>query len=47
LKELGIEARLQKEVAMMVMCPYISYLIAEGLELSGIVSILCNGIILS
>jgi len=31
----------------MVMCPYISYLLAEGLELSGIVAILCNGIVLS
>jgi sodium/hydrogen exchanger 8 len=29
------------------MCPYVSYLIAEGLELSGIVAILINGIFLS
>ena len=29
------------------MCPYVSYLIAEGLELSGIVAILTNGIFLS
>ena len=35
------------EVAMMLLCPYVSYLIAEGLELSGIVSILINGIVLS
>ena len=32
---------------MMLMCPYVSYLIAEGLELSGIVAILTNGIFLS
>lgn len=32
---------------MMVMCPWVSYLIAEGLELSGIVAILVNGIFLS
>jgi len=47
LQELKNESRLQSEVATMVMCPYISYLLAEGLELSGIVAILCNGIILS
>lgn len=29
------------------MCPYVSYLMAEGLELSGIVAILINGIFLS
>jgi len=32
---------------MMVLCPWVSYLIAEGLELSGIVAILVNGIFLS
>ena len=31
---------------MMLLCPYVSYLIAEGLKLSGIVSILTNGIFL-
>lgn len=31
----------------MMACPYITYLLAEGLELSGIVSILINGIVLS
>lgn len=31
----------------MILCPWVSYLIAEGLELSGIVSILVNGIFLS
>ena len=35
------------ELAMMLLCPYVSYLIAEGLELSGIVAILINGIFLS
>ena len=29
------------------MCPWICYLIAEGLELSGIVAIMVNGIILN
>ena len=32
---------------MMLLCPYVCYLIAEGLELSGIVAILINGIFLS
>ena len=31
----------------MIMCPWVSYLIAEGLELSGIVAIMVNGIVLS
>lgn len=31
----------------MFLCPWVSYLIAEGLELSGIVAILVNGIFLS
>lgn len=35
------------EVALMLVAPYASYLIAEGLELSGIVAILINGIFLS
>ena len=35
------------ELAMMILCPWVSYLIAEGLELSGIVAILTNGIFLS
>ena len=29
------------------MCPWICYLIADGLELSGIVAILTNGIVLN
>lgn len=31
----------------MVLCPWVSYLIAEGLKLSGIVAIMVNGIFLS
>ena len=31
---------------MMLFCPWISYLISEGLELSGIVAILTNGVVL-
>ena len=31
----------------MILCPWVSYLIAEGLELSGIVAIMVNGIFLS
>lgn len=31
---------------MMMLCPWVSYLIAEGLKLSGIVSIIVNGIFL-
>lgn len=35
------------EISMMILCPWVSYLIAEGLKLSGIVAILTNGIFLS
>lgn len=45
--ELDIENRLRNEIAVMIIFPYVAYLIAEGLELSGIVSILSNGILLS
>lgn len=31
----------------MILCPWVSYLIAEGFELSGIVAIMTNGIFLS
>lgn len=31
----------------MILCPWVTYLIAEGLELSGIVAIMTNGIFLS
>ena len=33
-------------VLLLILTPWVSYLIAEGLELSGIVAILCNGIVL-
>ena len=32
---------------MMIMCPWVSYLIADGLGLSGIVAILTNGLFLN
>lgn len=35
------------EISVMLMCPWVCYLIAEGLELSGIVAILTNGIFLN
>lgn len=35
------------QVAIMMMTPYITYLIADSLGLSGIVSILINGIFLA
>lgn len=35
------------EITMMLLGPWVSYLIAEGLELSGIVAILTNGVFLS
>ena len=34
------------EVAMMLVCPWVAYLISEGLGLSGIVAILTNGVVL-
>jgi NhaP-type Na+/H+ or K+/H+ antiporter len=34
------------EVAMMLVCPWVAYLISEGLGLSGIVAILTNGVAL-
>jgi len=35
------------ELSVMILCPWVSYLIAEGLQLSGIVAILTNGVFLS
>lgn len=32
---------------MMILCPWISYLVADGMELSGIVAILTNGLFLN
>lgn len=36
-----------RELSMMVMCPWVCYLIAEGLKLSGIVAICTNGVFLN
>ena len=35
------------EITMMVICPWVCYLIAEGLQLSGIVAICTNGVFLN
>jgi NhaP-type Na+/H+ or K+/H+ antiporter len=35
------------EISMMILGPWISYLVADGLELSGIVAILTNGLFLN
>lgn len=35
------------EVTVMIFCPWVSYIIAGGFSLSGIVSILTNGVFLS
>ena len=35
------------EISMMLLSPWVCYLVSEGLELSGIVSILINGVILA
>lgn len=35
------------EISIMILCPWVSYLIAGGLDLSGIVSILTNAVFLS
>lgn len=32
---------------MMILCPWVSYLVADGLQLSGIVAILTNGLFLN
>jgi NhaP-type Na+/H+ or K+/H+ antiporter len=42
-----MQANANTEISMMILCPWVSYLIAEGLELSGIVAIMVNGIFLS
>ena len=38
---------LNTEITMMIVCPWVSYLLADGLQLSGIVAILVNGILLN
>jgi NhaP-type Na+/H+ or K+/H+ antiporter len=35
------------EISMMMLCPLVAYFIASGLGLSGIVSILTNGVLLN
>lgn len=37
---------LNVQVLLLILTPWVSYLVAEGLELSGIVAILCNGVFL-
>lgn len=39
--------KINNEISMMILCPWVSYLIAEGLKFSGIVSILINGVFLA
>lgn len=39
--------KMNNEISMMILCPWVSYLIAEGLKFSGIVSILINGVFLA
>lgn len=39
--------KINNEISMMILCPWVSYLIAEGLKMSGIVSILINGVFLA
>lgn len=41
------EQTIASELSMIVMCPWVCYLIADGLQLSGIVAILTNGIFLN
>jgi solute carrier family 9 (sodium/hydrogen exchanger), member 8 len=43
----AVSSGTNSEIPLMIMCPWVSYLIAEGLELSGIVAIMVNGIFLS
>ena len=46
-KQLEEEQNLNSEISIMIMCPWVCYLIADGLELSGIVAIMTNGIFLN
>ena len=41
------EQNFNTEISLVLMCPWICYLIADGLQLSGIVAILVNGVILN
>lgn len=42
-----LKQEVMTEIVMMLLSPWVSYLIAEGLMLSGIVAILTNGVFLS
>jgi len=42
-----LKQEVMTEITMMLLGPWVSYLIAEGLGLSGIVAILTNGVALS
>lgn len=39
--------KMNNEISIIILCPWVCYLVAEGLKLSGIVSILINGVFLS
>ena len=39
--------KMNNEISIMILCPWVSYLIAEGLKYSGIVSILINAVFLA
>lgn len=41
------EKNINSEISLILMCPWVCYLVADGLELSGIVAILTNGIFLN
>ena len=43
----GAQSTTQMEIALFVLCPWVTYLIAEGIGISGIVAIMVNGIFLS
>lgn len=45
-KKLTTDGNMNIQMLLLILTPWVSYLIAEGLELSGIVSILCNGVFL-
>lgn len=39
--------KMNNEISIMILCPWVCYLVAEGLKFSGIVSILINGVFLA
>ena len=46
-QEAGQGEGVTSEISMMVMCPWVCYLVAEGLQMSGIVAICTNGVFLN